>query len=192
MKNDTFHNLTCLVGSARSGNSTSMEELVNLFHKEIFRMVYVRTGSRMDAEDLTQEIFIKMSKNLRRLKDPSRFKAWLHSIALNRVRDFHRKKKLLSFFTTATTGEEDGLSDASNTALGHVIKKEFWHQFHNLTRQLSRKEREVFILRYIDQLGIKEISKTLNNSESTVKTHLYRALKKFKRSPGLRSLLRDL
>jgi len=169
-----------------------MEELAILFHKEIFRMVYYRTGSRMDAEDLTQEIFIKMSKNLNSLKDPSRFKAWLYSIALNRVRDFYRKKKLLSFFNTTTIDEKTEQSDESNTGLDRIMGKEFWDQFYNLTRQLSRKERETFILRYVDQLGIREIAETLKNNENTVKTHLYRALKKFKEAPGLRSLLRDL
>ena len=99
LKKDPLYNLTHLVGNAKSGDRASIEELAILFHKEIFRMVYYRTGSRMDAEDLTQEIFIKMSKNLNSLKDPSRFKAWLYSIALNRVRDFYRKKKLLSFLT---------------------------------------------------------------------------------------------
>jgi len=192
LKKDPLHNLTHLVGSARSGNRASMEELAILFHKEIFRMVYYRTGSRMDAEDLTQEIFIKMSKNLNSLKDPSRFKAWLYSIALNRVRDFYRKKKLLSFFNITTIDEEAEQSGESNTGLDRIMGKEFWDQFYNLTRQLSRKEREAFILRYVDQLGIREIAETLKNNESTVKTHLYRALKKFKEAPGLRSLLRDL
>jgi len=90
-----------------------MEQLARFFYNRIFRMVYARNVSRMDAEDLTQEIFIAMSK----------------------------------------------------------------------------KEREVFILRYVDQLGIRELAETLKNSESTVKTHLYRALKKFREAPELRSFL---
>lgn len=190
MTKDPIHKISNLVGNARSGNRSSLEELASLFHKEIFRMVYYRTGSRMDAEDLSQDIFIKMSKNLHRLKDPARFRAWLYRIALNRVRDFHRKKSLLSFFATTTAVEDSKPSGEPHNALGHIMEKEFWHQFHRLTGQLSRKEREVFILRYIDQLGIREIAETLRKSESTVKTHLYRALKKFKKAPGLRSLLK--
>ncbi len=152
-------------------------------------MVFYRTGSQMDAEDLTQEIFMTMSKNIERLKSPDRFKAWLYRIALNRVKDFHRKKRLLSFFTTTTSIENTEPSVEPYNALDHVMEKEFWHQFHHLTQQLSRKEREVFTLRYVDQLGIREIAETLKNSESTVKTHLYRALKKFKQTSGLRALL---
>jgi RNA polymerase sigma-70 factor (ECF subfamily) len=68
------------------------------------------------------------------------------------------------------------------------MEKEFWHQFHGLTRKMSRLEREVFILRYLDELGIREIADTLKRNESTVKTHLYRALRKFKRAHGFRAL----
>ncbi len=153
-------------------------------------MVFCRTGSRMDAEDLPQEIFVEMSKNLGRLNDPYCFKAWLYRIALNRVRDFHRKKRLLSIFTTTASVEDTKPSVKPYNALDHIMEKEFWDQFHRLTRQLPRKEREVFILRYVDQLGIREIAETLKNNESTVKTHLYRALKKFKQTSGLRSLLK--
>ena len=152
-------------------------------------MVYSRNVSRMDAEDLTQEIFLAMSKNLHQLKDTTRFKAWLYRIALNRIKDFHRKKNFLSLFSLKPTENTESLGESHN-ALGDVMGKEFWRQFHGLTRQMSKKEREVFILRYVDQLGIRELAETLKNSESTVKTHLYRALKKFKKAPGLRSFLK--
>ena len=96
MTSDPNHKLSSLAESARSGNRAALEELANLFHKEIFRLVYKRTYSRMDAEDLTQEIFLEVSRSIGRLKDPARFKAWLYRIAINRVRDFYRKKKLMS------------------------------------------------------------------------------------------------
>lgn len=166
-----------------------MEALAGFFYNKIFRMVYYRNVSRMDAEDLTQDIFIAMSKNIYQLKDTTRFKAWLYRIALNRVKDFHRKKSFLSFFALKPAEDTESL-EGSHNALDDVMKKEFWHQFHGLTRQMSKKEREVFILRYVDQLGIRELAETLKKNESTVKTHLYRALKKFKKAPGLRAFLK--
>jgi len=152
-------------------------------------MVYARNVSRMDAEDLTQEIFIAMSKNLYQLKDAARFKSWLYRIALNRIKDFHRKTNFRSLFALKPAEDTESIGESQN-ALDDVIEKEFWHQFHRLTRQMSKKEREVFTLRYVDQLGIRELAETLKNSESTVKTHLYRALKKFREAPELRSFLK--
>lgn len=189
MTNDPVHKLSNLVESARSGNKASLEELVSIFYNKIFHMVYSRNVSRMDAEDLTQEIFLAMSKKLYHLNDTTRFKAWLYRIALNRIKDFHRKKNFLSFFVLKPIEDTESLGESHN-ALDDVMGKEFWYQFHRLTRQMSKKEREVFILRYVDQLGIRELAETLKNSESTVKTHLYRALKKFKKAPGLRAFLK--
>lgn len=189
MTKDRVQNLPNLVESARSGDRVCLEELVGLFHKEIFRMVYFRTDSQMDAEDLTQEIFIKMTKGLGQLQDPAHFKAWLYRIAINRVRDFHRKKRLFSFFSASTMIEDTKSPGTGPDPLRQVMEKEFWHQFHGLTRKMSRLEREVFILRYMDELGIREIADTLKRKESTVKTHLYRALRKFKEAHGFRALL---
>ena len=190
LSKDRDQKVSALVDAARSGDGACLEELISLHHPEIFRMVYSRTGSRMDAEDLTQEIFIKMSKGLSRLRDPARFRGWLYLIAVNRVRDFHRKKRLLSFFVSQTAlKEKEPVATTPNPAR-QIMEKEFWHRFYGLTRKMPLMEREVFTLRYLDQLGIKEIAETLKKSESTVKTHLYRALKKFRRASELRALLK--
>lgn len=179
-----------LADSAGSGDRACLEELIGIFHNEIFRMIYYRTGSRMDAEDLTQEVFFKMSKVLSKLDDPARFRQWLYRIAVNLVKDFHRKKKLLSFFSDAGAVEEMESIGTNPNLVRQMMDKEFWQQFHGLARKMSHMEREVFTLRYLDQLCIREIAGTMKKSESTVKTHLYRALEKFKGSPGLRALLR--
>ena len=187
---DRDQKVLALVDAARSGDGVCLEELISLHHPEIFRMVYSRTGSRMDAEDLTQEIFIKMSTRLSRLRDPACFRGWLYLIAVNRVRDFHRKKRLLSFFVSQTELKEKEPVATTPNPERQIMEKEFWHRFYGLTRKMPRMEREVFTLRYLDQLGIKEIAETLKKSESTVKTHLYRALKKFRRASELRALLK--
>ena len=57
--------------------------------------------------------------------------------------------------------------------------------------QLSKMEQEVFLLRFLDELGIKEIAEVLHKSESTVKTHLYRALGKFKNDTAFRAFIKE-
>lgn len=173
-----------LAERARDGDAAAFGRLVDLFQDEIFRMVYYRTRSRPDAEDLTQDVFLQAFKNLGKLKDFDRFRAWLYSIAVNRVRDFYRKKRLLSFF--GLMGEE-GSSEAPEDrpdhgpgALEQLVREEFWVRVRQLSETFSGAEREVFFLRFLDNLSIKEISHTLHKSESAVKTHLYRALQKFR------------
>ena len=63
-------------------------------------------------------------------------------------------------------------------------RKEFWRQVEKMLDILSRMEKEVFMLRFFDQLSLKEITAALGKNESTIKTHLYRALKKMKAAFG--------
>jgi RNA polymerase sigma-70 factor, ECF subfamily len=179
----TTQEVAQLAEKARYGDRTAFERLVDMFQSEIFRMIYFRIRSQMDAEDLTQDVFLQVYKSLSSLKDFDRFRPWLYSIAVNRVRDFYRKKRLLTFF--GLMGEEgdaetEGRPDDRPGALDQLIKKEFWKRVRKMSETFSTAEREVFFLRFLDNLSIKEIAHALHKSESAVKTHLYRSLKKFR------------
>lgn len=188
---DNDNQITQLVEQIRTGKKASMEQLVDHFYGDIFRMVYYRVPSRMDAEDLTQDIFMQVIKSLPNLKDSRLLKHWLFRIALNRVRDFQRKKSILSFFssTVETDVNVQVKTDSHSDPLKNIMHKEFQFQLRKFSESLSRWEREVFTLRFLDQLELKEIIKILKKNENTVKTHLYRALKKFRRNSELHSLL---
>ena len=188
---DNDNKITHLVEQAISGNKTSMEHLMDHFYNDIFRMVYYRLPTRMDAEDVTQDIFIQMVKSLPDLKDSSLLRPWLFRIALNRVRDFHRKKSILSFFGSTAEKDIDAQANANSNSdpSKNIMDKEFRGQLRKFSEKLSRWEREVFTLRFLDQLEIKEIVQIVQKNENTVKTHLYRALKKFRGNRELYSLL---
>jgi RNA polymerase sigma-70 factor (ECF subfamily) len=72
------------------------------------------------------------------------------------------------------------------------MRKDFWRQIGLILKKLPTMEREVFLLRFFDHLSIKEIAGVLKKSESTIKTHLYRALAKFKKEPAMRRLLNEV
>ena len=188
---DNDNQIQHLVEHAITGNKTALEQLVDHFYGDIFRMVYYRLPSRMDAEDLTQEIFMQMIKSLPNLKDSRLLKPWLFRIAVNRIRDFHRKKSILSFFGSTVEKDVDvpTKSDSCPDPLKNIIHKEFRSRLKQYTENLSRWEREVFTLRFLDQLEIKEIVEIVQKNENTIKTHLYRALKKLRVNSELYSLL---
>jgi len=186
-----------LAEMAVAGNLNAFDQLADLYYNTIYKMVYYRIRSGMDAEDVTQDIFIQVLKNIKNLKDFSLFKSWLFSIAVNRVRDFQRKKRFTSFFgvlsdkNTESEQENQDKTGAESGPLENVIRQNFWKQFEAILDRLSYLEKEVFLLRFIDQLGIKEISVALKKNESTVKTHLYRALKKIKDDDSVKELLKE-
>ena len=90
--------LTAIVHRAREGNRSAFAQLADRFHKDIFRMVFYRIRSRVDAEDITQDVFLKAFQKISSVKDASKFRGWLYSITLNRIRDFKRKKRFRSLF----------------------------------------------------------------------------------------------
>ncbi len=188
-KIDSDDHVAALVSKAMAGSRKAFEGLINIFEEDIFRMVYYRTRSKMDAQDITQDILMQAYKSLTRLKDPNRFKPWLFKIALNRVRDYYRKKSTLEvfkmFFSMDQTRQYDCKVDSNPDALDNLMAKEFWENFGVLLKKLSKMEQEVFLLRFMDNLTIKEISETLEKHESTVKTHLYRGVKKFKKESSM-------
>jgi len=181
--------ISSLVDRARTGDRGAFEELIALYQNEIFRLVFFRTRSRMDSEDLTQDVFLAAFRYLPQLKESDRFRPWLYRIAVNRVRDFHRKKKFLAFFGISeekTEGDPADVAPHSNPgALDKVIRDEFWLHVKQLSKRFSPMEKEVFFLRFLDQLNLREIAQILKKSESAVKTHLYRAIKKFKEDTAL-------
>ncbi len=183
-----------LAQKATQGDRAAFDKLVDLFWPEIYRMVYVRIHSSMDAEDLAQEVFLRAYASLERLRQPESFRPWLFSIALNLVRDFHRRSKVLRLVNPLRGPDEDQPPEPADTqaesALDGVLRQEFWREINKFRNELPGKEREVFTLRFLDQLSIKEIAKVLDRAEGSVKSHLFRAVSKLRRRPSLLRLVR--
>ena len=186
---------TPLVKKAKTGSRSAFTELVDLFQDDIFKMVFYRTRTQMDAEDITQEVFMQAYKNLSGLKKVDRFKSWLFSIAVNRVRDFKRKKRFRALFKMSDVNDELKTAEPqindNPVPINELMRQDFWKQIGLIIDKLSRMEREVFLLRFLDLLSIREISSVLKKSESTVKTHLYSALVKFRKSSSTLQLLKE-
>ncbi len=184
-----------LVLAAMEGQRFAFQQLMAMYEEKIYRMIYFRTRARLDAEDICQDVFIQAFKSLKRLKDPERFAGWLFRIASNRIRDHYRKKRVRSIFSFLPDVERDAdqaSADEGTGVLKRIERQEFWNRVHTMLDRLSTMEKEVFLLRFFDDLGIREISEVINKSQSTVKTHLYRALKKFKDDASFRDFLREM
>lgn len=185
-----------LVLSATSGSTRAFHRLADRFQEEVFRMIYHRVRSRLDAEDLTQDVFLKAFRHISKLKKPEIFRSWLFSIALNHVRDFLRKRKFRQLLTVGQRGSDEAdaepVDPASLGGLSQLERRQFWDTVTRILGDMSVAEREVFMLRYFDQLIIADIARILKKGESTVKTLLYRAIEKFKVHPDSAELLEML
>ena len=174
-----------------SGDRDAFELLIDRYQRDIFRMIYYRTLSRMDAEDITQDVFIKAYRGISSLNDPDMFRSWLYRIALNALNDFFRKKRLRSIFSVFSHEQVEDHPVDEGLGPDHLEKKEFQARLAAFMSGLSSAEKEVFQLRYVDDLGIREIALVINKNVSTVKTHLYRAVEKFRREKDLGVSLKE-
>lgn len=191
---DGEERLALLVRKAQSGDHAAFHQLVEKFQAKIFRSLYYRTHSSAEAEDLTQDVFLSAFKNLSRLKSPPLFRPWLYRIAVNRVRDYYRRKKLKTMLGFTSIDEADFQEPAApETGEAKAFRREtFWARVREIMDSMSRFEKEVFYLRFFDELTIREIASVLNKNQSTVKTLLYRALAKVKSAPLVDDLLEGL
>jgi RNA polymerase sigma-70 factor (ECF subfamily) len=186
-----------LAVDAQNGNRFAFQQLVTHLEPRIYRMIFYRTRSREDAEDICQDVFLQAYRSLKKLKEPERFASWLFRIAVNRVNDYHRRQKFRSLFSVLQDSDSDNEDQAAPPAertpdtVETIVRKEFWQKVHAMLHHLSKMEQEVFLLRFLDDLGIKEIAEVLHKSESTVKTHLYRALEKFKSNDDFRAFIKE-
>ena len=161
----TSAELASLVNQAQEGNRSAFTQLADRFHPDIFRMVFYRLRSRVDAEDITQDVFLKAFQKIASVKEAAKFRGWLFSIALNRIRDFQRKKRFRSLFKAEDENIEShpvkNPGSDQPDVLEQVMRKDFWRQIGLILKKLPDTEREVFLLRFFDHLSIKEIADLL-------------------------------
>ena len=175
-----------LAALAVAGRQGAYRELLARHREAVFRLVRATIGDATEAIDVTQEAFISAFAALKRF-DPDRpFIVWLKRIALNKCRDWARRRAVRSFFTWAVP-LEDALSIADDVALADTQaadRAELARVSAAITR-LPARLREVLLLRAVDGLSQAEAADILGVSEKTIETRLYRARAK------LKSLLRE-
>jgi len=173
-----------LVRQCMAGDSQAWQQLVASQHRRIYAICYRFTGSGNDAEDLTQEVFLKLYKNLASFDtQKGSFQTWITTLARNLLVDHFRRTRLdrASDSLDATfDGEEDGptmadrLADPRPSQEQHVAGLELKVRVQNALKQLSPELREAVILRDLEDMDYKEISQVLRIPEGTVKSRISR------------------
>ena len=176
--------LARLVRQCMAGDSQAWQQLVVSQHRRIYAICYRFTGSGTDAEDLTQEVFLKLYKNLASFDmQKGSFQTWITTLARNLLVDHFRRTRLdrASDSLDATfDGEDDGptmgdrLADPRPSQEHHVAGLELKVRVQNALKQLSPELREAVILRDLEDMDYKEISLVLRIPEGTVKSRISR------------------
>jgi len=177
-----------LIRKAQRGNLLAFEQLVHRYDAKIMRLIFNMVNDVEDARDLYQEVFIKLFKSLHRFRFESEFYTYLCRIAINACIN-HRKRRTIqqheSLSSYVATDDENwqriAVTESKNPEQ-QLIDKELNEQIHRSLENLSSKQRTVFVLKHYHGYKLREIAEILDCSEGTVKSYLFRAVQKLKKS----------
>jgi len=173
-----------LVRRCIAGDAAAWEEIVQSYNRRIYNICYRFAGSSDDAEDLTQEVFIRMYRTLATY-DPSKgaFVTWVTTITRNLLVDHFRKSKqdrMTDSIDTTTSEHEhvlplsEQIPDPSAPPDAHVRSREVGERVHEALARLSPELREAVILRDLQDMDYREIAAVLRVPEGTVKSRINR------------------
>ncbi len=144
--------------------------------RRVFRLIYRVVGNVPDAQDLTQDAFVKALKRRDQLKDDAKSAQWMGRIAVNTALDFVRKRKRVTFEEIEKAPEMPTESPEQS-----VLRGEQHSYLEDGLRLLSERERAALILRDVEGLPASEVARHLGCSPATVRSHIANARVKFKK-----------
>jgi len=169
-----------LVSAAKAGDLAAFEELVSRYEGRIFRLVMNITQNREDAQDATQDAFLKSYQHLNRFQGESRFYTWLVRIAVNEalMRLRKRRPNVVSLDEPVQTEEDLIAHDVQDWGPTPEQRYERTEMNSILTEAIGKLDpifRTVFLLRDVEQISTEETAETLGISVPAVKSRLLRA-----------------
>lgn len=185
MSHSPNYNEKELLKQAKSGDLSAYNKLVNKHMGQVYATAYRMIRHKEDAEDVMQQTFVAVIKNLHNFRGESAFSTWVSRIAINNTLKLFKKKKRGHHFSPSIndTGEswesislENETPPTWNKDPEELLKSEENRvRIQQSLEHLDSKHRPVFILREIEGLSTKEVAQMLEISESNVKIRLMRA-----------------
>ena len=171
-----------LIKRCQAGETAAFEQLVADYEKRILNYCFRMLGNAHDAEDATQEVFVKVFRFMDKFNGQSAFSTWLYKIASNVCLDFLRKAKrqpkdVVSLYQSNDEGEEFALPLEDKTALPYdkVQLSDAQKALLLALEQLGEEQKRVIILRDIEGLSYEEIAEITKSAPGTVKSRINRA-----------------
>ena len=162
-----------LIQRATKGDAAAWEPLMLAHQEPVFRLAYLFLGDPDDAEDITQETFLRAYRNLKRFDSARPLRPWLLSIAANLARNHHRSA---ARYLAALTRSFHAEPPASLDVEGHTSLNQDSGQLWKAVRQLNADDQQIIYLRFFLDLSTAEAAQALDVAEGTVKSRLNRAV----------------
>ncbi|MAU16884.1 MAG: RNA polymerase [Muricauda sp.] len=166
-----------LISEIRSGNTMAFSDFVDRYKDLVFTLSIRMLGSREEAEEVSQDIFIKIYKSLPKFKGDSKISTWIYRIAYNSCLDRIKKMKKTRIQTDLGHLEQIAYAEM-DTALDRMVREERQELISRCLAMLSAEDAGILTLFYFEEKNLQELEESTNLSVNTLKVRLFRARKK--------------
>jgi RNA polymerase sigma-70 factor (ECF subfamily) len=167
-----------LVRQFLRGDVAAFTELVERYTAPIFNLAFRLTDDRAEAENVTQEAFLRVYSALPHSRTDLAFKPWLFQIAVNLCRDLARKKRPTAFAEMVSEDQaapEEAIEDEAPLPLDQIEERALESALTSAVMNLPEVYRIAVTLRYTEEMSYEDIAAVLKLPVNTVRTHLFRA-----------------
>jgi RNA polymerase sigma-70 factor (ECF subfamily) len=175
-----------LIARTLDGDGNAYSMIVERFQRKIFRVAYAIVRNDVEADTISQDTFIQAYTHLAKFQGRSELETWLTRIAINRSRDWLRRRRFVSLFALSSDGEgreilavepiderPDPERELNSVQLRSAIRR--------AESKLSAQQKVIFRLRHYENLSLEEIADHLGLRAGTVRAHLFRAIHKIRK-----------
>ena len=169
-----------IIVSCLLGNTEMFSRLIDHYKNMVYNLAYRMSNNFQEAEDISQEAFLRAFQSLTRFNSSYKFSTWLYQITLNIIRDKFKRKEIdeVSLDTPIETDDSEFYlqpADLTNNPEQIITRQEDARAIQKAILSLPLKYREVIVLRHLQYLSYIEITNILKLPTGTVKVRLYRA-----------------
>jgi RNA polymerase sigma-70 factor (ECF subfamily) len=170
-----------LVHELREGSERAYEALVERFQQPVYNLIYRLSGDPADVNDVVQEVFLKIFRNIGSFRNQSSLKTWIYRIAVNEAHNYRRwffrhkgRQVTLEEENDGQPGYGERLPDASPSPFDHVLDLEKFELIEEALARINPVFRTAVVLRDIEDLSYEQIAEILAISIGTVKSRILR------------------
>jgi RNA polymerase sigma-70 factor (ECF subfamily) len=166
-----------LIQEAVRGNQQAFRAIIEANQGFVYAVAFRFVQDQQEAEDITQEVFVRLWKNLHTYKQEVRLSTWLYKIVTNRCLDFLKSRHGRERKNKVDVDKHQGLTNHT-TPEKEFQQRELSWIIHAAANEMTPKQKAVFILRDLEGLSPEEVSETISMSPGNVKSNLFHARKK--------------
>ena len=162
-------------------------EIIDKYYNKIYKLCLYNLNDDTEAEDLTQDIFFKVFKNIVSFKYESQIYTWIYRIAVNTIINYSKRKKIIKFLSFNPESEHkkniNDFIEYDPARMNEITETEIFklNAIENSMKLLSAKEKTAFYLFCYDNLKQKEIAKIMKSSVSSIESLIFKSKRKIKK-----------